>query len=303
MTLDSELVALAQSQHGMLTTAQVGAVGLDGFALCETVRRGALLHPGRGLYAVPSLVDVSAPEAWHVSLAVGAKLLYPDAVFTGVTALLAHGVAVWGCDLSRPAIMRPVHRSAGMKSFWVRRMRGPVVETDVGAASSVSHALVQNALDNGITPGVVSADNALRHGLTTTKTLTEALAGIKNWPLSHRGHTVVDLARGKRESVGESRCGVDLALAGIAVGPQVVVRDAFGNFVARVDFLVSESKVIVEFDGKVKFASGDPEVLWAEKRREDQLRRLGYVVVRITWADLERPGAVAAKVRSALRAA
>ena len=59
------------------------------------------------------------------------------------------------------------------------------------------------------------------------------------------------------------------------------------------------ANVVVEFDGKVKYAAGDPEVLWDEKRREDRLRRLGYVVVRITWADLERPGAVAAAVRAA----
>ncbi len=71
----------------------------------------------------------------------------------------------------------------------------------------------------------------------------------------------------------------------------------------RVDFLVTGTNVIVEFDGKVKYASGDGDVLWKEKRREDRLRRLGYVVVRLTWADLERPGAVAAAVRRALRAA
>lgn len=150
---------------------------------------------------------------------------------------------------------------------------------------------------------MVSADDALHRGLTTPQSLVEALAAIRNWPLSHRARTVVDLWCGRRESVGESRCGIDLALAGISVASQVVVRDGSGAFVARVDFLVEGTNVIVEFDGKVKFASGDPEVLWAEKRREDRLRRLGYVVVRITWADLERPGAVAAKVRSALIAA
>ena len=51
----------------------------------------------------------------------------------------------------------------------------------------------------------------------------------------------------------------------------------------------------------MKYAAGDPKVLWDEKRREDRLRRLGYLVVRVTWAQLERPGAVAAAVRAALR--
>jgi very-short-patch-repair endonuclease len=73
--------------------------------------------------------------------------------------------------------------------------------------------------------------------------------------------------------------------------------------VGRVDFILRGTKVIIEVDGKVKYASGDPEVLWREKKREDALRALGYIVVRITWADLERPGAVVAKLRTALAAA
>jgi len=103
--------------------------------------------------------------------------------------------------------------------------------------------------------------------------------------------------------VGESRCGVALAIAGIDVTPQVAIRDEHGDLVGRVDFLVTGTKVVVEFDGKVKYASGDRQVLWDEKRREDRLRALGYTVVRLTWADLERPGAVAAAVQRALAGA
>ena len=97
--------------------------------------------------------------------------------------------------------------------------------------------------------------------------------------------------------------GVAMAMAGIRAVPQVEVRDARGVVVARVDWLVEGTRVVVEFDGKVKFADGDPARLWAEKKREDRLRALGYTVVRITWADLERPGAVAAKIRAGLHAA
>jgi very-short-patch-repair endonuclease len=87
------------------------------------------------------------------------------------------------------------------------------------------------------------------------------------------------------------------------VVPQVTIRDQHGEFIARVDFVVAGTKIVIEFDGKVKYESGEPDVLWREKKREDELRRLGYVVVRITWADLERPGAVLARVRAALAAA
>lgn len=40
--------------------------------------------------------------------------------------------------------------------------------------------------------------------------------------------------------------------------------------------------------------------LLMEKRREDALRALGYVVVRVTWADLDHPGRVPAMVRRAM---
>lgn len=77
---------------------------------------------------------------------------------------------------------------------------------------------------------------------------------------------------------------------------QVPIRDARGQFVARVDFLV-DRWVVVEFDGRMKY--DDPQVLWAEKRREDALRALGYEVVRLTWSDLDHPERVARLIREA----
>jgi very-short-patch-repair endonuclease len=74
--------------------------------------------------------------------------------------------------------------------------------------------------------------------------------------------------------------------------------------VARVDFLVGD-RVVVEFDGRVKYGmDGRPEeALWAEKQREDRLRELGLVVVRIVWADLQRPEVIVQRVLAALRLA
>lgn len=108
------------------------------------------------------------------------------------------------------------------------------------------------------------------------------------------------LMDGRRESVAESLAGVSFAMHGILVEPQVRLYDPNGTFVARVDFLIPGTNVVVEVDGRLKYASGDPQVLWDEKRREDAIRRLGYVVVRLTWADLMNPEVLIAKVRAAL---
>jgi very-short-patch-repair endonuclease len=284
----------------MLSTAQATQAGLSAPVLVKLVKAGVLQHPGRGLYAVAALVEPD-PEAWHRQLCAGALLLYPDAVLAGTSALLAHGIPVWGAPLGAPSILRPVKRAGGMSAFWVRPARGEMVTTDWGPASPPASALVQHAVDHGIVTGVVSADAALREGVVSLDELTAEAERVGTWPHSSRAASMLRLVDGRRESVGESRCGVALAMAGIAVTPQVRIRDERGEFVARVDFLVDGTMVVIEFDGKIKYASGDPQVLWDEKRREDRLRRLGYVVVRITWAQLEQPGAVAAAASAARR--
>ena len=302
-TLDPVLISLATAQHGMLTTTQARAAGLTPLALARLVTHGVLKHPGRGLYAVASLVDED-PEPWHRHLMAGARLLYPDAVFTGISAVLAHEVRVWGANLTRPQLLRPVRRGTTMACFHLRPERaGLVVQTELGATVPLADALVQLATDDGIGPGLVSMDHALYEHKVTHEQLEAAVETVALWPGSFKARSALAHSDGRRESVAESRCALALALEGINVIPQVEIRNVRGAFVARVDFLVEGTKVVIEIDGKVKYASGDPEVLWAEKSREDDLRREGYAVVRLTWADLERPGRIGAKVRMALRAA
>ena len=43
--------------------------------------------------------------------------------------------------------------------------------------------------------------------------------------------------------------------------------------------------------------------LFKEKLREDRLRALGFVVVRVTWSDLANPARLLARVHAALAAA
>ncbi|GGL23097.1 type IV toxin-antitoxin system AbiEi family antitoxin domain-containing protein [Phycicoccus endophyticus] len=301
-TLDAALLDTAAAQHGAFTTAQAAACGISAPGLVALVRAGVLAHPGRGVYLVSALLEPDA-ERRHLQLCAAALLVYPDAVLAGTSAVLAHGLPVWGVDLRRPLVRRPPDRWRGVACFTVRHGVGEVAPSAVGPAQPVARALVEHAVDHGIAPGVVSADAALHRGLVEADALATEVAAVATWRHGSRALATMHLADGRRESVGESRCGLALALAGIAVTPQVEIRDGRGRLVARVDWLVEGSNVIVEFDGRVKYGSGDPAVLWAEKRREDRLRRLGYVVVRITWADLERPGAVAAAVRSAVRAA
>jgi very-short-patch-repair endonuclease len=57
---------------------------------------------------------------------------------------------------------------------------------------------------------------------------------------------------------------------------------------------------VIEFDGAVKYGATADAVL-AEKWREDRLRERGYGVLRVGWADLDRPRDTAARIWQALR--
>lgn len=103
----------------------------------------------------------------------------------------------------------------------------------------------------------------------------------------------------RSESVGESRLRFMLASFGIDVVSQVIVRDG-DAVVARADLGVRGTKVLIEFDGAVKYREGGADALIKEKRREDRLRALGYIVLRFTWSDLESPRMVLAAVRAAI---
>ena len=67
----------------------------------------------------------------------------------------------------------------------------------------------------------------------------------------------------------------------------------------RADFAWPGHRVIGEADGLLKYA--DRRDLLAEKQREDDLRRAGWVVVRWTWAEITRtPRLVVTRLRRAL---
>ncbi|GGB65144.1 hypothetical protein N798_10805 [Knoellia flava TL1] len=296
-----EIARFAAAQRGMFTTQQANAAGVGRKALRQAVRSGAVRHPARGLYAVAALVQPGA-AAWQGHMAAGAQLLYEDAVLTGVTAVLAHGLPVWGFALDQPELLRPVDRQAGPKPFRVRPLRTAVVDGPWGPSVPLAEALVQLCMDHGIVQGVVSADAALHRGLVSKEELNAAVDAVATWSRSHRPRSMMTHVDAKAESVAESRARVEFASHGIQVVSQFVVRRADGSVIGRADFRVKGTNLLIEIDGRMKYAEGDPAVLWGEKRREDDMRAEGWLFVRATWLDLDVPGRASAKVRRALLA-
>ncbi len=192
--------------------------------------------------------------------------------------------------------MRPVTKEVLTQMCRIRPL-DVVLRTSGATGDVLAPAIVQLALDHGPLPGVVAADNATHRGLTTKDALAEAVALLGRWPHSGRARTMLSLVDARSESVGETRLRVLLTVAGIRVVPQVPIAEPDGQVVGWADLVVDGTNVVIEFDGRLKYAAGGPEVLWAEKRREDGIRRLGHLVVRVTWADFATPHRIVGRVR------
>lgn len=290
-----------------LTTAGLRRAGLTEEDIKSLVSAGTLHHLRRGVYLDRQAWVGLLPWDRHLARACAIAPTLPSLgcdpgglVFSHHSGLAVQELALYGVDDEVHASRVEHGRCRHGGGLWVH---GPVPVTEVRLVNGlpvVSPALacLQVAVLSGPESGLVAADSALRLRRCTREDLS-ALTDLPTLRAARPAARVVaELAHGARESAGESRTAWLLHLIGIEVEHQVEIRDARGSFVGRSDFRVKNSRVLLEFDGRVKYATHAD--LMAEKVREDRLRELGYEVVRITWADLDRPEAVRAKILAAL---
>jgi very-short-patch-repair endonuclease len=226
------------------------------------------------------------------------------------TAATAHSALVlWGLPIVdsnldvvhvQRATSRTTRRGAGYTvhspEAATRVMTRPPVISEEVPVVDLGAAIVLSGITGSPDGALVAADAAVRARLITPRQIEVAAAtkhrGAKGIGAVRRALALVD---GRRESAGESLTARTCAGLGYVLEPQVWI----GPW--RVDFLIQGTTVIIEFDGAVKYTSrGD---LLAEKQREDDLRRRGYVVVRLMWADVRVPARARAKIEAGLAAA
>lgn len=252
--------------HGhVLTTACITSAGFPVKDVYRLTASGRLVRLRRGALVDGPLWRSSAPWERHAlrARAVAASVMDPDQDRLA----LSHHSALAVMDLSTHGVDDRVHLSrVGMGKAYrtpglhVHGAVDPVHTTTADGVMSVSPALacLQVAATFGVEAGLVAADSALRTEACSAADL-EALLDL---PV---------LRTGRRSA-------------------QLVV--------ARADFVLEGTMVVVEFDGMLKYT--DVRDVHAEQRREDALRDLGYEVVRLTWDDLTQPDKVLRRLRTAL---
>ncbi|WP_404349737.1 type IV toxin-antitoxin system AbiEi family antitoxin domain-containing protein [Phycicoccus jejuensis] len=299
--MDGRLTAFALARGGVFTSAEATGLGVEETALRRARAAGGVVRVRRDAYVLGECWTDAGPEQ-RLALRTRAVLrTRGEDVASHQSALALHGLPLVDLALDVVDVLggSTRTRSAGGLRVHPREDVEHVV-ADGYRCVPVAFALAQVVVRSGVRAGMVPVDAALHSGRISREQLGEALGRLAGRPAQVlRAEPVMARCSALSESPGETLTRLFLVDAGFVLRAQVWVGDDDG-LVGRVDLLV-EDRVVVEFDGAVKYGGTDGrEALVAEKRREDRLRALGYAVVRVTWADLAHPERVVARVRRAL---
>lgn len=297
------------AHQGAVSLADLADAGLSPPMVSKLVRRGHLVRIQRGAFVDAQVWENAAPWQRHSlrARAVGRCKATPGAPFalSHHSALALHGIGVFGVD-DRVHLVR----TDGMRgnSGSMSRVHAPVLASEVATIAGLrvvqpALAALQVAYTFGAEAGLVSADAGLRTQQFASSDLAAAMPSITGMTGKRSAQLVATHAASARESAGESRCWWLLHLLGLPapVMQARILDPTDGLTIGRVDFLFAGQRTVVEFDGMLKY--GDESAVRAEKLREDRIREVGYEVIRLTWADLDHPERVLAKVQAAFQRA
>lgn len=148
---------------------------------------------------------------------------------------------------------------------------------------------------------VAVTDAALdhRHPLVTRDDLLEATIRFRGGRGAELRREALELCDDHSESPRESMVRVLIVLAGLPRPECNVEIYDHGRFVARVDMLYPDAKLIIEYDGDYH---RDPDQWSRDQIRRAELESLGYRFMTVTRRDFDDPGALVNRIRRLLHA-
>jgi hypothetical protein len=300
------LLTLLAAAPQPLTVADAADRQIDRRTVTRLAAAGALQRVDHGAYVLHTVWRDSTADERHLLRCRAVLRRYDATALSHTSAIVAHGLPTYQVDLDTVHLtrMRP-GRSGGAarrRHVQLHPQLPPDTVTDVDGTPvcSPAAAVLQVADWHGLHAGMVAAEAALHRGLCSIEDVRRALRVVRlGRGRAHADH-VVRLAGAASESPGETLTRLLLFGLGVETPMQQVPVALPGGGVARVDFLLPDLGVVVEFDGAVKYeGAAGREALVREKRREDGLRATGLEVVRLTWPDMQRPLHVAAVLDAA----
>lgn len=303
LQLPHALSALVRRGVYTLNTADARLIGITASQIHRWKKKGFLRALGAGAYVIEAPLVSSDERAAiveaHLRQARAVLRSIPGAYLTARSAALAYDLPVYSQPREVELTRRPwVH--SRREDLLSRRPWGNecVVLANGLCVQPLAEAIIEIAGREGLLQGIVVADAAMHEGLVTREELMDAARRYGSRVGAADARLIGQLADDRIESPAESTCRWSMRFADIDVIPQVEIRDVEGGFVARVDFLVAGTRVVIEVDGLEKYT--EPDELRRQARRQRALEDLGYVVIRVRTADLHDLHRVVERVKAAI---
>ncbi len=287
--------------------------GLTDRDIARQVRSGLLVKLRYGAYLRAELgKDLDDIGLMRARSRAVLRTAHSASVLSHQCALGEHGLPLWGVPLTETHLVRTDGKH-GRREAGIVHHRARLGEDEWKVSDGVPVVLPARAAMEIITSqkpeiGVVVVSGILHRNLATKAELREAAGRAARWPNSLNTRLVLARADARLTNVAEARTWHFFHAHHVPrPEPQVAVHDDAGNLLGIVDFLWEELGVFLEFDGRAKYqrhrrpGESLEDYLMREKRREEQICLVkGWICLRITWADLERPVVLAQRILKAL---
>jgi very-short-patch-repair endonuclease len=291
-TPESRLAGLAEKQHGVVAREQLRALGLGEHAIVRRVKQGRLQRLHRGVYAVGhralrpegrmlAAVLACGPGAVlsHRSAAALWGLRYNDRARVDVTTTEKRGVGDPAIDLHRARTLDPTD---------ITEHRGIPITTVARTFVDLAGVVDKPALDRALNQAEIL-------GLYDHAALTEILDRSNG----RRGAQALRTALAQPPALTRSELEAQfLTLCADRGLPQPSLNAAVCGY--EVDFLWRQANLIVETDGYAYHRTR--QAFERDRRRDGELKRAGYEVLRVTYWQVKRePEWVASTIQALLK--
>ena len=285
-------VRLARRQNGAIHGSQLRAAGMTHGAIRGRVRRGRLIRAFFDVFIVgdPELMPLALPSAALLSIG-------PDAVLSHRSAAAIHGLAEPDPDVIDVTVAgRHPHRRPGIRLHRVRALHPADTTTRSNLAVT---SIPRTAIDFAAQATSSELQRAFGEARAKHRLTDRALHTVlTRLPANHPGAAIVRAMLNSNETYDRSEAErVMRELCAQAQLPQPLVNARLHGFL--VDFLWPEATLVVEVDG---YGTHGTRHAFENDRRRDQIHAAaGYVVVRVTWQQLQNdPMPLIARLAAAL---
>lgn len=276
------------------TLDQALVAGLTAEQVRYRLESGRWEHVGRGAYRRTDWADeendhFERRRRDHVHRAIAAAKRNRGTIIGYESAATVQAMPLWNPVPDHVTLLVSRTQFNGRRNRLVlRQLEIPpadVIVVDGVSITSPARTWLDVARTRDLADALAAGDAGLRAGLFTRDDLQSALIRAEGTRGCRHAALALKHVDGVRESPGESGSWAYFVDHRLELPEcQVELRDSSGRLVARVDFRWKGARVVGEFDGRLKYEAADD--VYAEKRREDEIRALGERVVRWGAADL-----------------